>query len=334
MKSLACLSEVMNSIQSFASSVNDLEQYYPEVSYEAESLHPPKQAKIEIGQAAFLNLLGRLNLPVLGRSSNLDAQDVVFVGQGTSFVVTQPLVMVTCKQGFLNERESDFSEIGEGLKPKAFVTKRIVPKPSQAVEDSRQLAAITNEVRVLGNESVRNANCVVRLLGVAWDEVPTAGRYWPRLLLEAADYGTLGDFLANYSVARKWEVRMELLLDVLEGLKSLHSGGISHCDLKLENTLVFRADRAEQDESSPFKYRAKLCDFGFAIIRGDYGEHSSFSARLGTKPWNAPELMGGWVTRVANLPKADIYSFGLLFSRVVLQGGNPSENSAQKRYGN
>ncbi|KAF4631421.1 hypothetical protein G7Y89_g6708 [Cudoniella acicularis] len=313
----------MDSIQSFASSVNGVEQYYPQVSDEAEALHPPKQANVAIGQSAFLNLLGRLNLPVLGRSRNRDAQDVVFVGQGTSFVVTQALVILTRKQGFLNERESDTSKLGEALQPKAFVTKRIVPKPSQAVEDSRQLAAITNEVRVLANESVRNAKCIVRLLGVAWDEVPTAGRYWPRLLLEAADYGALGDFLANSSDARMWYVRMELLLDVLDGLKSLHFGGISHCDLKLENTLVFRGNGAEHDDSSSFKYRAKLCDFGFAIIQGDYEERSSFSVRLGTEPWNAPELMGETEARTADLPKADIYSFGLLFSRVVLQGGNP-----------
>ena len=73
-----------------------------------------------------------------------------------------------------------------------------------------------------------------------------AGRYWPR----------------KRQITELWEISLPIIqwresgrlewnyLDVLEGLKTLHSEGISHCDLKLENTLVFRANRAEPDESS------------------------------------------------------------------------------------
>jgi serine/threonine protein kinase len=117
-----------------------------------------------------------------------------------------------------------------------------------------------------------------------------------------ADDGTLGDFLANTADAGKFDVKIELLLDVLDGLKSLHTEGIAHCDLKLENVLVFRSDPEQQNES-PFRSRAKLCDFGFAIIERDYEGHSSFCARLGTEPWNAPELMGGTEVRLVDLPQ-------------------------------
>jgi serine/threonine protein kinase len=318
-----CSSKAMNSAQSLASSVNCVDQYYPEVSAQDEVLQRPNQTNNAIGQSSFFTLLLRLNVPILGRSRNRDAQDFLFVGQGASYVVTQALAIVNrTKDGFLNEMQPGHSMFTEALRSKAFVMKRIVPIPSQAADDSRQLAAITNEVRILANESVRNAKCIVRLLGVAWDEIPTAGRYWPRLLIEVADYGTLGDFLANTTDAGKLDVKIELLLDVLDGLKSLHTEGLVHCDLKLENVLVFRSDADRQTES-PFRYRAKLCDFGFAIIQRDYEGHSSFCARLGTEPWNAPELMGDTEVEIADLPKADIYSFGLLFSRVLLQGENP-----------
>lgn len=72
-----------------------------------------------------------------------------------------------------------------------------------------------------------------------------------------ADYGTLGDFLVNTADAGKFDVKIELLLDVLDGLKSLHTEGIAHCDLKLENVLVFRSDPEQQNES-PFRSRANL----------------------------------------------------------------------------
>jgi serine/threonine protein kinase len=57
----------------------------------------------------------------------------------------------------------------------------------------------------------------------------------------------------------------------------------------------------------------------------DYEEGAPFSARLGTDPWNAPELTFGIEIKIDDLPQSDIYSFGLLLSRVFMNGGDPFE---------
>jgi serine/threonine protein kinase len=48
------------------------------------------------------------------------------------------------------------------------------------------------------------------------------------------------------------------MTDVLEGLKHLHHNNIIHRDLKLENVLLMRDPKNNQE------IRAKICDFGFA----------------------------------------------------------------------
>ena len=157
--------------------------------------------------------------------------------------------------------------------------------------------------------------------------MPSRGRYWPRLLVEAADYGNLADFLAVSESASNWDVKIELVLDVLDGLQMLHNHKIAHCDLKLENVLVFRSDENPKNDPA-VKYQVKLCDFGFSVIMSDYEEGVPFSARLGTEPWTAPELTFGTEIKIGNLPQADIYSFALLLSRVFMHGGSPFEGLA------
>lgn len=319
----------MDSGQSFVSSFGAV-NYYPNISNEAEVIHRPKHHSVGLNQSSFFSLLTKLNVPIMGRGRNRDIQDTVLIGQGTSYVVTQGIVILSSgAQGFLNRRPLSNNRLEGMLEAKTFVTKRIVSSPSQATDDSRQLAAITNEIRILAIDSLKKAPCIVQMLGVGWDEVATAGRYWPRLLIEAADYGTLGDFLTTSNDATNMVVRIELLYDVLEGLKALHMEGIAHCDLKLENVLVFHKHNRDVEDSSefPHKYQVKLCDFGFAVVQHDWNIDSSFCGRLGTEPWNAPELMGISDVKISDLPKADIYSFGLLASRVLAQGQNPFKDS-------
>jgi serine/threonine protein kinase len=313
----------MESNASFQSSVNAIDEFYPEISGEAEVLNRPGQPLGHITQTEFLDLLLELDVPVLGKGRNREAQDMLFIGQGASYSVTQPLTLVNkMDTGLLNNKQPKQKELGKLRDSNAFVTKRILPLSSQALDDGHQLAAITNEVRILSNESVRQSRCIVSLLGVAWDENSTTSRCWPRLFIEAATHGTFGDFIATNVHSQHWQVKTTLLYNVLEGLASLHASGIVHCDLKLENILVFATDQ-ESPEASQGSYQAKLCDFGFALVQADYDANATICARLGTEPWNAPELMGTMNAKVSKLAKADLYSFGLLFARILLNGKSP-----------
>lgn len=313
----------MDSGEASLSAGNLFDCYYENVS-EAELSKRTKMTKILDGQAAFFALLTRLDVPVLDGNSNLSGgQDHLFVGLGASYRVTQAIFPLSASHSStINTTTSDFGKLEAALKRRRYVTKRIVPNASSIMADGQHLAAIANEVRILAGKTLKESDFVVKLLCVAWDEIPTFGRHWPRLLLEAADYGNLGEFLSGPPDAKNWDVKLEIILNVMAGLKALHDHGVAHCDLKLENVLVFRA--ANKD-SHPLKidYQAKICDFGFSVIMTDYEEDATFSERLGTEPWSSPELSFATEIKIKDLPQSDIYSLGLLSSRIFMNGGNP-----------
>ncbi|KAK5635651.1 hypothetical protein RRF57_011363 [Xylaria bambusicola] len=330
------------------------------ISRQPRAAHPDQELP---GQAAFVAILTSLNVPILNQSSNsVLGQDQLLVGAGASYSVTKSILSpatgsfvpgVHTPHGIPSttspgeESQRDFQDLGK------YVIKRIIPT-SNAESDRIQLTAITNEVRicmsqflpilaatgtqdcllqpqtllrgrvVVANQTLKRAPEIVKLLGVAWDDFPTAGRHWPRLLLEAADYGNLTEFIRDQQDAIKWDVKVKLLYDVLTGLEVLHDHKVVHGDLKLENVLVFNQEYHES--GARIHYRAKLCDFGFSIIISDYPRGWIFAAKLGTNPWMAPELTFGTAVDIDLLPAADIYSFGLLLARVFMHGGNPFED--------
>ncbi len=308
---------------SFSGSLADYQ--YAAASTDSELLNRPWTHHDPPGPAAFLGLLNRLGVPILGRSLNSSAvEDQFFVGAGASYDVTRALRSL----GDQHQGNSEVEQtISKELQFKKFVTKRIKPLPPHVASDSVQLAAVTNEVRILAHETLKNVPQMVKLICVAWDEVPTMGRYWPRLLIEAADYGNLAEFIAAHEDARVWQVKLALLIDVAGGVAMLHQHHVAHCDLKLENVLVFPA---EPNHAPGMQYQAKLCDFGFSVILSDYEPSSTFSAVLGTEPWNAPELTFAKPIKTEQLLAADAYSFALLLSRVMMHGGTPFEGLDQE----
>lgn len=305
------------------------EYYYNDVSsnavqdidHEAPGRFYPKRQVY--GQGAFFNLVNKLHIPIIGRTENsVLGQDHIHIGQGGSYSVTRPVASHTIPPTEL-ANGSQPSVNKQKLLGKRVVTKRLVPSRSHAISDARHLAAITNEVRILGNETVKTTEYLVKLLAVAWDETPDFNdRYWPRLVLEAADYGNLAQFLATNDESKKWKVKTNLILDILSGLKILHNHNVAHCDLKLENVLIF-----QRSKKMPFEcdFQAKLCDFGFSVIISDFENDAKLpiSGIAGTEPWTAPELSSGTEVSVFDLIKADIYSFSLLCSRVFLEGSSP-----------
>jgi serine/threonine protein kinase len=73
-------------------------------------------------------------------------------------------------------------------------------------------------------------------------------------------------------------------LDLFEGLNHIHSKGIIHCDIKLDNMLA----HIEDDDKTPIM---KLCDFGLAH-RTDptLGNKALKKNTIGTWGYIAPEI--------------------------------------------
>ncbi|KAM4796623.1 dual serine/threonine and tyrosine protein kinase [Rhinophrynus dorsalis] len=87
------------------------------------------------------------------------------------------------------------------------------------------------------------------------------------------------------------ETRLQIALDVVEGIRFLHSQGLVHRDIKLKNVLLDK------------KNRAKITDLGFckpeAMMSGSI---------VGTPIHMAPELFSGKYDN-----SVDVYAFGILF---------------------
>lgn len=157
---------------------------------------------------------------------------------------------------------------------------------------------VSQDVRIL--EKLHHFN-LVRLLGFCVSDTHSY------LVFENADNGSLADCLQRNSPFLSWRRRLEIALDVADGLSYLHNYSVPpyvHKDIKSSNVLLDR------------NIRAKIANFGLAKS----AEEGFYLTRHvnGTKGYMAPEyLADGLVT-----PKLDIFSFGVVM--LELLSGKPA----------
>jgi serine/threonine protein kinase len=105
-----------------------------------------------------------------------------------------------------------------------------------------------------------------------------------------------------------------LALDISSGLETLHKYHIVHGDMKPGNILVFE----QQNPKVPFV--AKLSDFGLCIDLFNSKSELRIDDYLGTRDWNAPELLKKNQIEIITgtsfdpiiMLKFDTYSYGLV----------------------
>lgn len=193
-----------------------------------------------------------------------------------------------------------------------FKTRVFDAKEDKGKSFMKKIEAILLELRILTHAPLRHHQNIVQLLAVGWQgDALDPHLKWPVLIVEYADRGTLADFFENEDDVDA-RTKLSIFGDVVAGLQALHACLIVHGDLKLLNVLIYsRGDGG---------FIAKLSDFGGALL----DVNASFVEPTGTPPWTAPEYRT--VRPQEKLPLSDIYALGLLFWRVLLNGGNPFDD--------
>ena len=135
------------------------------------------------------------------------------------------------------------------------------------------------------------------------------------MMLELVDGGDLRQYLNQHRQSYTEAQAATHLKQILAGVHYLHSMGVVHRDLKLENILLKRTEDS---------YDVKIADFGLsALVRiGEDGYHTGRSSRRklytglhepwGTAEYEAPELLNG-----AYGPQADIWAVGCMLYEML-----------------
>jgi len=134
----------------------------------------------------------------------------------------------------------------------------------------------------------------------------------PRIFIEYVDGGALGEWL-NRRRYVGWDILIDLMVQVCDGLQHAHSKGLVHRDVKPGNCMMTKDGTL------------KVTDFGLTKRRNLESISESYldsqdpvcleresitAAGMGTPGYMAPEM---WIPGSEVGPQADIYAFGVMF---------------------
>ena len=121
-------------------------------------------------------------------------------------------------------------------------------------------------------------------------------------LTEYIDGGTLEDLILNTSVELPWTIRVELGLNMCQGLEYLHGQGVFHRDLTSKNVFIRNNHKS---------YTAIIGDFGLATKIPKKTDPRL--PQVGTYCWMSPECLNG---RFYD-DQADIFSLGIILCELI-----------------
>jgi serine/threonine protein kinase len=170
----------------------------------------------------------------LGRAGPADA---VILGRGLSYSVTRISSREIMGNKYPQDRRLNTSRQFVVVKKPLIERKTSSGNDGDDDDDNdfqRRLYPVMLELRILHHKPVREHHNVVRLLEFIWDTQNHATKVAPSLILEYADLGTLSDFQDPERLNLRAATKIDICLDIAEGLSFLHKCGIIHGDVKSE----------------------------------------------------------------------------------------------------
>jgi serine/threonine-protein kinase len=208
------------------------------------------------------------------------------------------------------------ARIGEGGMGRVYRVRHVELGKTFALKIMRSVMADNEKLRQGFFREARLASSlshpqIVSIVDFGQD--PALGVFMVMELLEGEPLKKILKERGRFSVRAACDV----MLQIADAVRYVHSKGIIHCDLKAENVLL----ASERSETGRRAYRVKLLDFGLA--RPHTGGDRSMTLS-GTPAYIAPERIRG--ARPA--PSMDIYALAILFYE-LLTGGPPFSGSLE-----
>ena len=206
------------------------------------------------------------------------------------------------------------TQVGRGAYGQVF---KVLHKPTSSLAavkivsksslDRKAETALRREIQVLACTVHPNVVTMVDLFETKTDIL---------IVTELLTEGSLLDWLEMRDFRVGEDVAKRIVTDVGDGLLYLHSRGIVHRDIKLENVLLI---------TEGGRIRAKIIDFGLSCFLGP-NQHTNDP--VGTLKFAAPEVL----SRLKYREKVDSWSLGVilyvLLHRVMPFGGKTDEETA------
>ncbi|KAL6429743.1 hypothetical protein ACFW04_007564 [Cataglyphis niger] len=250
--------KLKSSHDAFQTALRSLENYYSgklerteEQRIAIRKYHAPKLAKLALESTSMMDAI-RFGVPHYSKE----------IGRGQYGVV--------------------FACEGWGGAPGPCAVKSVVPP------DERHWNDLAMEVYY--TRSIPDHKRIVKLRGSVIDQSYGGGFGLGAAVLLITDRLSR-DLYCGIHAGLTWLERIQIAIDVLEGIRYLHSQGLVHRDIKLKNVLL------------DIENRAKLTDLGFCIT-----EAMMSGSIVGTPIHMAPELLSGHYDS-----SVDVYAFGILF---------------------
>ena len=198
-----------------------------------------------------------------------------------------------------------------------YATKRM---EKTLVEDPRYKKYFANEISILKKLIHKN---IIRIQEFKM----TQNHYY--IIMEYCNGGSQTQCLKTYKEIYHHpfteELVQYLMKQIISAVKYIHSQGIVHRDLKLDNILVNFDDENDKNSMNLFKAQVKIIDFGFASAKED---SKMFTTAIGSPLNMDPLILNKFCNGRAQTndlqydEKADIWSLGALCYQLLI-GDSP-----------
>ena len=195
-----------------------------------------------------------------------------------------------------------------------YATKRM---DRTMVDNPRYKKYFNNEISIL--KILSNNNNIIHLE----KKKETVHNYY--LIMEYRNGGSLQQCLRRYKESYHQpfteEIVQHLMRQIVGAVKHIHSNGIIHRDLKLDNILVNFQNRKDYDDVNLLKAQIKIIDFGFASSKDDpEWNKTAIGSPLNMDPLILKKFNSGRAETKDSYydEKADIWSLGALCYQMLI----------------